>query len=482
MFVGTLPYLTLAGAAVHSTTHAWQHSTRHPGVGVGIGRGWAWGYFLLPSLAAVFPFPYLYPSFARLPSLHLAHPPTSPKVPYLFVPAQHHPVQSFLAVLASAPPPPHLALLSQTLSHTRLPFLPRSPLLGFLSSHLTLFLRHTIETTSPSIQNCRLCEPNSTVDPKAQLRRANEPNIPTRLEARRGEATTAGPQDAEILEHNLVFLFSSFLCVPVVHSVPSGFSVNNTRPLRLHKLVRNMRTHRKAPPQHQPDAPRAPRHEASPCYGHGKLAPSLPLQAMISSRPLPTPNQTARSFSREHRYLPSLSAMDSGRRRPRPRPPHSSFPSAASSILGMLLITFACLLIQPAAAVLIPFDNCLDSSYTQAETETGVPNLQWNALYVDARFDNQDPAHNLQIIVWGNVTGSYTVKTNDTVPSPNDPSWNDPSSTFGKILERPDEKNLTTLQTRVNVLSYQPFYNRSAFCNDSLVNGSCPLAPVFKTV
>ncbi|KAF4829416.1 putative membrane protein [Colletotrichum tropicale] len=174
--------------------------------------------------------------------------------------------------------------------------------------------------------------------------------------------------------------------------------------------------------------------------------------------------------------------MDSGRRRPRPRPPHSSFPSAASSILRMLLITFACLLIQPAAAVLIPFDNCLDSSYTQAETETGVPNLQWNALYVDARFDNEDPAHNLQIIVWGNVTGSYTVKTNDTVPSPNDPSWNDPSSTFGKILERPDEKNLTTLQTRVNVLSYQPFYNRSAFCNDSLVNGSCPLAPVFKTV
>ncbi|KAF9869779.1 integral membrane protein [Colletotrichum karsti] len=152
----------------------------------------------------------------------------------------------------------------------------------------------------------------------------------------------------------------------------------------------------------------------------------------------------------------------------------------------MLLVILACLALQPVAAVLIPFDNCLDSSYTRTEPNK-TATLQWSALYVDARFETDDPGHNLQVIVWGNVSGSYTNPVG-TAPAWNDPDWRDDSKEYGKILDKPDNGNVTTLQTKVNVLSYQPYFHRSAFCNGSiandtgsLINGSCPLAPTFNT-
>ncbi|GJC99748.1 integral membrane protein [Colletotrichum higginsianum] len=157
--------------------------------------------------------------------------------------------------------------------------------------------------------------------------------------------------------------------------------------------------------------------------------------------------------------------MDCGRTsRMRPLPSRS---------FAALLVLLVCLLIRPVSAVLIPFDNCLPDSYRNFNP---LP-LQWNPVYIDARFDTENPDHSLQIIVWGNVAGSYR---DVTLPPPNDPLWVDPNYTDGKILDFTRQGNkVTTLASKVNVLTYEPFSNVSSFCDYSLVNGSCPLSPVF---
>jgi hypothetical protein len=127
----------------------------------------------------------------------------------------------------------------------------------------------------------------------------------------------------------------------------------------------------------------------------------------------------------------------------------------------------------PAAAVMLEFDNCLPDSYLLSNP----PLLQWVPLYLDAVFDTKTPSNNLQVIVWGNVTGSQTL---DTLPPPNDPYWKETNETNGKIDETPYIDTLaTTLVRRVNVLTYEPWNDRSNFCTQSLVNGTCPLPPVF---
>lgn len=148
------------------------------------------------------------------------------------------------------------------------------------------------------------------------------------------------------------------------------------------------------------------------------------------------------------------------------------FSAPISSFVGLALVILACFLPKPVAAVLVPFDNCLSDSYRAGS------GLKWNPLFVDARFDADEPAHNLQIIVWGNVSGSYTA---GDIPPANDSAWDNPKEITGKILEQPEGDNLTTLETRVNVLTYQPYFQKVAFCNDSLVNATCPLGPVFNT-
>lgn len=145
--------------------------------------------------------------------------------------------------------------------------------------------------------------------------------------------------------------------------------------------------------------------------------------------------------------------------------------TARSSFLALVLLVLA--VATPAAAVMLEFDNCLPNSYVLSKP----PLLQWVPLYLDAVFDTKSPNNNLQVIAWGNVTGSQNV---GTLPPPGDPYWKDANETNGKIDETPYEDTLaTTLVKRVNVLTYEPFNDRSNFCADSLVNGTCPLAPVF---
>jgi hypothetical protein len=129
---------------------------------------------------------------------------------------------------------------------------------------------------------------------------------------------------------------------------------------------------------------------------------------------------------------------------------------------------------------MIPFDpdGCLSDSY---RLFTPTP-LQWVTQNVEVVFDTQHPGHNLRITMWGNVTGS---RFNVTLPPPDSPDWTNPNFTDGKILADPEpdapQPKLTTLHSKVDVLTYEPWFQNTAFCNTSLTNATCPLAPVFNT-
>lgn len=137
------------------------------------------------------------------------------------------------------------------------------------------------------------------------------------------------------------------------------------------------------------------------------------------------------------------------------------------------------LLSQPAAAVLLnKFDNCLEESIKDSNPRE----LQWIPLYVGATFDTKDKSHNLRITVWGNVTGAYNPTMSPALPPWNSDDWNNPNITNGKIVANPfpDGANLlTTLHSKINVVTYEPYRADFDFCKDALTNSSCPLGPVF---
>lgn len=137
------------------------------------------------------------------------------------------------------------------------------------------------------------------------------------------------------------------------------------------------------------------------------------------------------------------------------------------------------LLSQPAAAVLLhKFDNCLPES-----TKSSNPlELQWIPLYVGATFDTKNKSHNLRVTVWGNVTGAYNPTAVPPLPPWDSDDWSNPNVTDGKIVDNPfpDEANfLTTLHSKIDVVTYEPYAADFDFCKDALTNASCPLGPYF---
>ena len=122
---------------------------------------------------------------------------------------------------------------------------------------------------------------------------------------------------------------------------------------------------------------------------------------------------------------------------------------SAVSYASWLILLFACFFARTAHAVHIKFENCLPDSYRLGDP---LP-LQWEPLLADARFDTESDNHNLRVIVWGNVTGS---RFRVDLPPPDDPAWEDPEATDGKILRIPDDErpSRTTLVTQVDYLSY----------------------------
>lgn len=144
-----------------------------------------------------------------------------------------------------------------------------------------------------------------------------------------------------------------------------------------------------------------------------------------------------------------------------------------------LLVLVASLWIAPASAAFLDFQNCLSDDYRQ-NTPT---RLQFVPKFLDARFNSSDPSHNLNVTVWGNVTGSGP-NSLVLLPSANDTEYwgSNQTNLGGKILNIPepdsDDPKITTLSNKVNVLTYEPFNENVAFC-ERLINGSCPLAPRF---
>lgn len=148
-------------------------------------------------------------------------------------------------------------------------------------------------------------------------------------------------------------------------------------------------------------------------------------------------------------------------------------------VLGFLVV---CTWIRTASAIGVNFENCLPSNYIYSNQESDQVQLQWIPVFVDAVFDTQNPSHNLRVTVWGNVTGRVGT---DPLPPPGSANWSDPELVLnGKILNEPDptapvaQRKVTTLHNKVDVLTYEPYFLNLNFC-DSILNGSCPLGPVF---
>lgn len=147
--------------------------------------------------------------------------------------------------------------------------------------------------------------------------------------------------------------------------------------------------------------------------------------------------------------------------------------------MGYLLVLIASLWIIPTSAVFIDFQNCLSESY-----QNDVPlALQFDPLYLNAVFNTTDSSHNLNITVYGNVTGSGPENLVLLPPSNDTSYWNSSQTNLGGKIENipdppPGVNKYTTLFNKVNVLTYEPWSDTVNFC-DQLINASCPLAPSF---
>ncbi|KAG0651035.1 hypothetical protein D0Z07_2495 [Hyphodiscus hymeniophilus] len=145
-----------------------------------------------------------------------------------------------------------------------------------------------------------------------------------------------------------------------------------------------------------------------------------------------------------------------------------------------MLLLLISLWAVPTSAVLVDFQNCLSEGY-QNDTPT---QLQFDPLFMNAVFNTTDSSHNLNITVWGNVTGSGPGSGNEVrLPPANDTYWGTNETNLGGKIENipeppPGVNKFTTLFNKVNVLTYEPWSNTVNFC-DQLINASCPLAPSF---
>jgi len=135
-----------------------------------------------------------------------------------------------------------------------------------------------------------------------------------------------------------------------------------------------------------------------------------------------------------------------------------------------------CLCVVPTSAVLLRFENCLNNEYIAKTPKL----LQFVPKFLDAVFDTSNSDHNLNITVWGNVTGTGPEKLIVLPPQESDYWTSNQTNLGGKIMNQPDETyNFgTTLFNKINVLTYQPWEENDNFC-ERMLNQPCPVAPVF---
>ena len=172
------------------------------------------------------------------------------------------------------------------------------------------------------------------------------------------------------------------------------------------------------------------------------------------------------------------SQIRSGRgERYRTRCPNRSYNQTAP-MMGLQRVVLAIIILSSLAsstlATFVPYVNCLDQNYINSNPKE----LQFQPWLVNAIFDATNSSHNLHITIYGNVSGKAT---NQTLPPPSNISyWQNDNETVGKITDlSPTNNRYSTLLTTFNVLSYTPYSAPSSRFCESLVQGHCPLAPVF---
>ncbi|OGM41725.1 integral membrane protein [Aspergillus bombycis] len=141
--------------------------------------------------------------------------------------------------------------------------------------------------------------------------------------------------------------------------------------------------------------------------------------------------------------------------------------------IAWILMLLLVMLVSPTYAALVNFDNCLPAPTIASNPQK----LQFVPLDVSVKFDLTNSLHNLNITVYGNVSG--TVDQSSSYPSPDDPQWANQNATVGKIVDLDTANNrYSTLITTVDVVSFSPYSGPTRFC-DSIIQGECPLGPVF---
>lgn len=145
----------------------------------------------------------------------------------------------------------------------------------------------------------------------------------------------------------------------------------------------------------------------------------------------------------------------------------------SSSSLLMIFICVLAFLANSASAAFLEFNNCLEPGILNDPSQ-----LQFVPLFFEVIYDTSPGPNPLNITIYGNVTGAAQ---GQTAPPAGSSQWDNSSDTAGKIVNIVDDDgNLTytTLFTTIDLLSFTPYDQASQFCQN-VVQGSCPLGPVF---
>lgn len=131
----------------------------------------------------------------------------------------------------------------------------------------------------------------------------------------------------------------------------------------------------------------------------------------------------------------------------------------------ILLIQLLLIIVNPSSAALINVENC-----QSLDTINDSTMLQFIPMFANAVFNATTTSHNLNVTVYGNITGRLSNNKNS-------------SQSDGMIPDRGIDPHLgtenpkaTTLLTSMRVLDYPVYIAPSArFCNST--NSACPLGP-----
>ncbi|KAF2996264.1 hypothetical protein E8E13_004492 [Curvularia kusanoi] len=175
---------------------------------------------------------------------------------------------------------------------------------------------------------------------------------------------------------------------------------------------------------------------------------------------------------------PEIASYEHTHPPPRPRRRPGTMPLPRFSLLPFALLYLILASFLPRAnAVFINFESCGPNLLL----DNTIPYLRFTPMYVWAAFDTHNPTHNLNVTVYGNVSGQSNT---GALPPPDDISWKTPNETrIGKIVDS-EGPTYTTLFSDLKTLTYSSWTPEGVrFCGTTLnqtAASSCPVGPAFK--